>query len=48
MTWKVFFPEDSETISEARELHPPSWIHIWDAEDAAKFACEYDWSRRDG
>jgi hypothetical protein len=46
--WKAYFPDDGETLDDARELRPPSWKSINDAEDAATFACELDYGGRDG
>jgi hypothetical protein len=47
--WKAYYPECGETADDARVLKP-RWDHqrIWDAEDAARRACEIDYSERDG
>lgn len=49
-TWKAFFPEDGETVDDAWEVKPRSeWApKIYDAESAAKRACEMDFTERDG
>jgi len=46
--WKVYFPEDSESADDAREIEIYDFQRIVDAEDAAERACEYDYHDRDG
>lgn len=47
-TWQAYYPDDGETADDARDL-PQSWGKtIWDAEDAARVACEFDYYSRDG
>jgi len=46
--WKAYFPEDGETSDDAVTFDPPKWKPLIDAEDAAVFACEYDYGGRDG
>ena len=48
MIWKAYFPEEGESIEDSMTLSPPVWKSLNDAEDAAQFACEYDYGRRDG
>ena len=48
MTWMAYFPEDGEGIEDAIRLCPPIWKRLQDAEDAAQFACEYEYHHRDG
>jgi hypothetical protein len=42
--WKFYFPEDGETIADAC----PIIGRIFDADHAAREACEYDYHGRDG
>lgn len=42
--WHFYFPDDGETAKDAC----PIIGKIWDAEDAAREACEYDFDSRDG
>lgn len=46
--WKAYYPDDGETADDARTLKMSSRKLIWDAEDAAQRACEYDYQHRDG
>lgn len=46
--WRAYFPDDGEISDDARTLDPPEWKKLHDAEDAATFACEHDYSYRDG
>jgi len=45
-TWKYFFPDDGEDVSDAREF--PKFVKIFDAKDAAQIACERDFDCHDG
>jgi hypothetical protein len=48
-TWRAYYPEDGETADDARVVEPRAWMpRIYDAEDAAKRACEIDYDERDG
>jgi hypothetical protein len=42
--WSFYFPEDGETKADAI----PIIGRIWDADHAAREACEYDYNGRDG
>lgn len=44
--WKYFFPDDGETIEDAREFRARD--QIGDSEMAAQIACERDFSEHDG
>jgi len=46
--WKVYFPEDGEATSDAREINIYDFQRICDAEHAAEKACELDYEERDG
>lgn len=46
MNWKYYFP-DNEDASCARDLKGTRYP-VDDAEDAARFACEMDYSKHDG
>jgi hypothetical protein len=44
--WKYYFPEDGETVEDAREF--PARTRVIDAEDAAHEACVRDFNDHDG
>lgn len=46
--YKAYFPDDGEGPEDAREIKTYDWQSVYDAEDAAEHACEYDHSERDG
>lgn len=46
--WRFYYPDDGETAEDAAHPDVPDWTHIFDAEDVAQWAVEYDWSDRDG
>ena len=48
--WRAYYPEDGQTADDAVVVRPRSqWApKIMDAEDAAKRACEMDFTERDG
>jgi len=48
MGWRVYYPDDGETIDDARKLSPPPWKRFYDEQSVAEFACEYDYRERDG
>lgn len=48
MTWQAYWPDEGETADDAMTLREPIWKRIYDAEDAAKVACAYDFGSRDG
>lgn len=45
--WKFYYPDDGDTIEDASEA-PSGSIRHADAESVAQFACEFDYSDRDG
>lgn len=47
MIWKFYRPDNNETAEDARELLRPLYP-LLDAEDAARLACERDYSEHDG
>lgn len=44
--WKYYFPDGGEGPDDARDF--PKSAQIWEAEDAARIACERDYSCHDG
>lgn len=42
--WQFYLPDDGETASDA----VPIIGKVWDKDDAANMACEYDFTSRDG
>lgn len=46
--WKAYYPDDGETADDAGNIKVYDWQKIYDKEDAAKYACECDYSSRDG
>lgn len=46
--WLMYFPEDGEDKDDARPILLRDWQKIFDADDAAGFACEHDYDARDG
>jgi hypothetical protein len=47
--WKAYFPGDGETADDAREVSTSVRIpKIYDAEDAARIMCAFDYTDRDG
>ena len=44
--WRFYFPEEGETAEDATAV--PSEYTTIDADDAARYAAEHDWSDRDG
>ena len=47
--WRAYYPEDGETADDAQVVEPRKWgPKIYDAEDAARRACEIDFDQRDG
>lgn len=42
--WSFYFPDEGEVASDA----VPIIGKVWDADDAAEIACEYDYSSREG
>ena len=46
--WKAYYPDDDETADDADNIKIYYWQKIYDEDCAAKYACEWDYSNRDG
>lgn len=46
--WSAYWPDDGETADDAMMLKHYSWKKIYDDDDAARLACEIDYSEREG
>ncbi len=46
--FRVYFPDDAEGPEDAHDLTCYPWVRVYDPDDAAELACEYDYSERDG
>jgi hypothetical protein len=46
--FKAYFPDDDEGPEDARDIRVYDWQKVFDADDAAEHACEYDFGERDG